>query len=83
MPSGPVMSPDDPRYGRLPGPPPVIYGDRPPGAPPQQYYQADRNFDPNAPRPPGAVGAAPPQGVPPAVTGSVQARRRLAPTAGR
>ncbi len=73
-PSGPVMAPDDPRYGRLPGPPPVIYADRPPGAPPpQQYYPADRGYDPNAPRPPGAVGAEPPQGVPPGVTGSVQA----------
>src|ERR1700748_487350 len=58
VPPGPVMSPDDPRYGRLPGTPAVIYADRPPGAPPQQqYYQADRNFDPSAPRPPGAVGA--------------------------
>ena len=28
-PPGPVMSPDDPRYGRPMGPPPVIYGDRP------------------------------------------------------
>ncbi|MCC8975430.1 L,D-transpeptidase, partial [Bradyrhizobium brasilense] len=28
-PTGPVMSPDDPRYGRPMGPPPVIYGDRP------------------------------------------------------
>src|ERR1700749_4488617 len=78
-PSGPVMSPDDPRYGRLPGPPPVIYADRPPGAPPQ-YYQADRNFDPNAPRPPGAVGAEPPQSAPPpAVTGSVQGAPQAGP----
>jgi lipoprotein-anchoring transpeptidase ErfK/SrfK len=71
VPNGPVMSPDDPRYGRLPGPPPVIYADRPPGAPPQSY-PVDRNYDPNAPRPPGAVGEAPPQAAPP-VTGSVQA----------
>jgi lipoprotein-anchoring transpeptidase ErfK/SrfK len=74
VPGGAVMSPDDPRYGRMPGPPPVIYADRPPGAPPpQQYYPADRGYDQNAPRPPGPVGAEPPQGVPPAVTGSVQA----------
>ena len=29
-PTGPVLSPDDPRYGRPAGPPPVIYADRPP-----------------------------------------------------
>jgi len=72
VPGGPVMSPDDPRYGRPPGPPPVIYADRPPGAPPPQSYPVDRGYDPSAPRPPGAVGAAPYQGAPP-VTGSVQA----------
>jgi lipoprotein-anchoring transpeptidase ErfK/SrfK len=73
QPPGPVMSPDDPRYGRTPGPPPVIYADRPPGAPPPQSYPVDRGYDPNAPRPPEAVGAAtPPQGGPPAYTGSVQ-----------
>jgi lipoprotein-anchoring transpeptidase ErfK/SrfK len=65
------MSPDDPRYGRLPGPPPVIYADRPPGTPPQAY-PVDRGYDPNAPRPPEVVGATPPQSVPPGVTGSVQ-----------
>ena len=54
MPTGPILSPDDPRYGRPSGPPPVIYADRPP------------DFDPNAPRPPEAVGA------PVNVTGSVQ-----------
>src|SRR6201991_1942065 len=70
-PSGPGMSPDDPRYGRLPGPPPVIYGDRQPG-PPQPYYPADRGYDQNAPRPPGAISAERPQGMPPGVTGSVQ-----------
>ncbi|QIG99362.1 MULTISPECIES: L,D-transpeptidase [unclassified Bradyrhizobium] len=64
-PTGPVMSPDDPRYGRPMGPPPVIYGDRSPGAPPQGYrdngvpaagvaYGDDRN----GMRPPEAVGAA-------------------------
>jgi lipoprotein-anchoring transpeptidase ErfK/SrfK len=71
VPNGAVMSPEDPRYGR-PGPPPVIYADRPPGTPPQQYYPVDRNYDANVLRPPGAVGAAPPQGAP-SVTGSVQA----------
>jgi lipoprotein-anchoring transpeptidase ErfK/SrfK len=62
VPTGPIMSPDDPRYGRPAGPPPVVYADRPPG-PPQPYPGA--YADPNAPRPPGAVGA-------PNVTGSVQ-----------
>ncbi len=31
---GPVLSPNDPRYGRPMGPPPVIYSDRPAGPPP-------------------------------------------------
>jgi len=62
VPTGPIMSPDDPRYGRPAGPPPVVYADRPPG-PPQPYPGA--YADPNAPRPPGAVGA-------PNTTGSVQ-----------
>jgi len=58
--SGPVMSPDDPRYGRT-DPPPVIYADRPPGAPPVADDQA---------RPPGAVAnvtgsVQPPQGAVP------------------
>ena len=30
VPSGPILSPDDPRYGRPAGPPPVIYSGRPP-----------------------------------------------------
>jgi lipoprotein-anchoring transpeptidase ErfK/SrfK len=77
---GPVLSPDDPRYGRPYAPPPVIYGDRPPGPPPQGYPDRgyvdnrapaagyiDPNDDNRAPRPPGVVGA--PQ---PGVTGSVQ-----------
>jgi len=74
QPQGPVMSPDDPRYGRPPGPPPVIYADRPPGAPPPGYAYPDRGYaDPNAPRPPGAIegAAAGPGGPPPAVTGAV------------
>ena len=37
MPTGPVLSPDDPRYGRPAGPPPVIYADRPAGQPSQAY----------------------------------------------
>jgi len=68
VPSGPVMSPDDPRYGRPAGPPPVIYGERPPGAPPPPSGYAARYDDPNAPRPP--EGVVP--GANPAVTGSVQ-----------
>jgi len=60
-PQGPVMSPDDPRYGRPAGPPPVIYADRPAGAP--QTYGSTAAGDPNAMRPPGAVGA---QAAPPA-----------------
>ena len=77
VPQGPVMSPDDPRYGRPMGPPPVIYADRPPGAPPPGYPAPgypDRAYnDPNAPRPPGAVGPGGPGpvGPAPALTGSV------------
>jgi lipoprotein-anchoring transpeptidase ErfK/SrfK len=52
-PTGPVMSPDDPRYGRPAGSPPVIYADRPGGAP--QPYATD---DPNVPRPPGSMNGA-------------------------
>jgi lipoprotein-anchoring transpeptidase ErfK/SrfK len=71
--SGPVMSPDDPRYGRR-DPPPVIYGDRPPGAPPAYgdsripgsgiVYPGDE--DRGGIRPPTGVGQ------PGNVTGSVQ-----------
>jgi len=59
-PQGPVMSPDDPRYGRPAGPPPVIYADRPAGAP-QTYGSTAYGTpagDPNAMRPPGAVNGA-------------------------
>ena len=65
------MSPDDPRYGRPAGPPPVIYADRPPGQQQQPAY-SDRgdsripgasivypNDDRAGLRPPGAIGAAP------------------------
>src|SRR5690242_5772787 len=86
---GPVMSPDDPRYGRPAGPPPVIYADRPPGAPPPGYpaqgypapgYAAPGYDDPNAPRPPGSVGPGGPYpGSAPAVTGSVAPQPGTAP----
>jgi lipoprotein-anchoring transpeptidase ErfK/SrfK len=69
VPRGPVMSPDDPRYGRPAGPPAVIYGERPPGMPPQPYGQDPRAYDPSAPRPPEAVG---PGGPAPAVTGAIE-----------
>jgi lipoprotein-anchoring transpeptidase ErfK/SrfK len=73
VPQGPVLSPDDPRYGRLGGPPPVIYSDRPAGQP--QYSDrgpGDNRIpgagadDNRALRPPEAVGA------PTGVTGTVQ-----------
>ena len=77
-PTGPVMSPDDPRYGRPAGPPPVIYGDRAPGAPQPVYSDRDSrvpgagivypNDDRAGLRPPEAVCAGPASGV----TGSVQ-----------
>src|SRR5438876_724843 len=70
-PTGPVLSPDDPRYGRPAGPPPVIYADRPPGSQQQPTY-SDRgdsripgagivypNDDRAGLRPPGAIGAEP------------------------
>jgi lipoprotein-anchoring transpeptidase ErfK/SrfK len=60
LPTGPILSPDDPRYGRPAGPPPVIYADRPAGAPPQASPDDDRAL-----RPPEAIGGAP------AVTGTV------------
>jgi lipoprotein-anchoring transpeptidase ErfK/SrfK len=72
--SGPVMSPDDPRYGRR-DPPPVIYADRPPGAPPQGSGAAVVEPEPygNGIRPPAPIGQpgnvtgslSPPQGQPP------------------
>src|SRR5260370_39745796 len=46
-----ALPPDDPRYGRPDGPPPVIYSDRAPGDRPPG--------DNGAPRPPEAVGGAP------------------------
>jgi lipoprotein-anchoring transpeptidase ErfK/SrfK len=63
VPQGPVLSPDDPRYGHLGEPPPVIYSDRPGNQP--QY--SDRGDDGRGGlRPPEAVGA------PTGVTGTVQ-----------
>src|SRR6266850_894418 len=69
-PPGPILSPDDPRYGRPAGPPAVIYADRPPGQ--QQPAYSDRgdsripgagivypNDDRAGLRPPGAIGAEP------------------------
>jgi lipoprotein-anchoring transpeptidase ErfK/SrfK len=72
---GPVLSPNDPRYGRPMGPPPVIYSDRPPGPPP---VYSDRgppagSAVQDAMRPPGAVGGAPAAGRPPATTGAIAA----------
>jgi lipoprotein-anchoring transpeptidase ErfK/SrfK len=57
------MSPDDPRYGRPAGPPPVIYSDRPGGNGSGFIYPSEDNRDV---RPPGAVGA------PNSASGSVQ-----------
>jgi lipoprotein-anchoring transpeptidase ErfK/SrfK len=78
IPQGPILSPDDPRYGRPDGPPPVIYSNRP--GQPQPAY-SDRGSDNRIPgsgiaypnddnrglRPPEAIG------VPTGVTGTVQA----------
>jgi lipoprotein-anchoring transpeptidase ErfK/SrfK len=63
MPTGPILSPDDPRYGRPAGPPPVIYSDRGDNRIPGSgivYPDDDRAL-----RPPEAIGGAP------AVTGAV------------
>ena len=77
VPQGPILSPDDPRYGRLDGPPPVIYSNRPGSQP---AYSDRGNVDNRIPgsgitypnednralRPPGAIGG------PVGVTGTVQ-----------
>ena len=68
VPQGPVMSPDDPRYGRPMAPPPVIYSDRPAGG--QPIYSDRGPDDGRGMRPPEAVGgqggyatgSVPPQG---------------------
>ncbi|MGH6778300.1 MAG: L,D-transpeptidase family protein [Bradyrhizobium sp.] len=64
-PTGPILSPDDPRYGRPAGPPPIIYANTPAGASPRPYAYGP-GADRNAPRPPEAVGS------PADVTGSVR-----------
>ncbi len=58
-PQGPVMSPDDPRYGRPAGPPPVIYSDRPNGGPPRDYSERDDGFS-RGMRPPEGIGSGAP-----------------------
>ena len=50
-PQGPILSPDDPRYGLPPGPPPVIYSDRNPGS----NAGSNPAYDDRGPRPPGAI----------------------------
>jgi lipoprotein-anchoring transpeptidase ErfK/SrfK len=77
MPTGPILSPDDPRYGRPAGPPPVIYGDRPAGSQPVYSDRGDSripgagiiypNDDRAGLRPPEAVGVAPAAGATSAV----------------
>jgi lipoprotein-anchoring transpeptidase ErfK/SrfK len=65
-PLGPVMSPDDPRYGRPAGPPPVIYSERP--APGGNFIDPsdDRPLrPPGTISPQGAPGAMPPVGAAP------------------
>jgi lipoprotein-anchoring transpeptidase ErfK/SrfK len=56
---GPVLSPNDPRYGRPMGPPPVIYSDRPPGPPPAYSDRGPPagSAVQDAMRPPGGIGA--------------------------
>jgi lipoprotein-anchoring transpeptidase ErfK/SrfK len=65
---GPILSPNDPRYGRPMGPPPVIYSDRPAGPPP---VYSDRgppagSAIQDAMRPPAGVGAGVAPGAAPA-----------------
>jgi len=62
-----VMSPDDPRYGRPAGPPPVIYSDRTDGRIPD---------DRGGLRPPEAIGGAP------GVTGALQQQPQQQPPIG-
>ena len=92
MPTGPILSPDDPRYGRPAGPPPVIYYDRAAGT--QQAYPDRDNGVPAA----GVVygnedrGLRPPEAIrPPESIGAARrrdrhrcrSRLRSVPTAGR
>ena len=76
--TGPILSPDDPRYGRPTGQPVApAYSDR--GASQQQPPYADRQD--GAMRPPGAIENNGPPGTvsqqPPAPIGGVSARHRL------
>ena len=92
MPTGPILSPDDPRYGRPAGPPPVIYADRPAGSPQPAYSDRGDSRIPGAGivypnddraglRPPGAIGAT---GAPsPAAAAARRRRRRQAGAAVR
>jgi lipoprotein-anchoring transpeptidase ErfK/SrfK len=83
-PSGPILSPNDPRYANAVPQGPVMSPDDPrygrPAGPPAVIYAdrppgyPDRGYaDPNAPRPPGAIESmpGPAGGPPPAVTGAV------------
>ena len=63
-PTGPVLSPNDPRYGRLDGPPPVIYSDRAAGS--------GNPNDERGMRPPEAIGGPGAAPAPNGVTGSMQ-----------
>ncbi len=85
-PLGPVMSPDDPRYGRPAGPPPVVYSNRP-STPSGGFI--DPSDDGRPLRPPGAIdpsapvtGALPPAGadsVPPGQNGQPVSLAALPP----
>ncbi|MBR1123019.1 L,D-transpeptidase family protein [Bradyrhizobium lablabi] len=80
VPTGPILSPDDPRYGRPAGPPPVIYADRPPATAPGDGRMPGLggvNSNEDFPRPPGAVGMAPPT-----VTGAVPQQQSPQPQVG-
>ncbi len=91
-PTGPILSPNDPRYANAVPQGPVMSPDdprygRPAGPPaviyadrppgaPPPGYPAQGYNDPNAPRPPGSIG---PGGPGPAVTGSVAPAQGTAP----
>ena len=70
VPQGPVMSPDDPRYGRPMNAPPLpAYSDR--GPPQQQGYNAQQDGD-RPLRPPGAIDSGPTGAVQPQQPGTAQ-----------
>jgi len=54
-PQGPILSPDDPRYGRPPDAPPLNYSNNGQGAPQQHQPQSVSGYD--SPRPPGGIDA--------------------------